>query len=96
MTVMTVVGYVLIAVAAIWLLYKLYVSYTSGGGTDLMVPVYDAAMYPPMLCAFGLYWVLPTYGINWSIWIYVGLWLGLTVTAVAAIRGIAELGDRWP
>jgi hypothetical protein len=40
--------------------------------------------------------VLPTYGIHWPIWGYIALWLGFTLAAIAALRGIQELGDRWP
>jgi hypothetical protein len=42
-------GAALIAVAAGWFFYKVYVAYTSAGGTDFAMPIYDAAMYPPMM-----------------------------------------------
>jgi hypothetical protein len=90
----SIVGYLLILSGAIWFGYKLYLSYSSAGGTDFMLPVYDGAIYPPMLAAFGLYWVLRGLEIEWSYWAYVGLWLGLSVLAGAAIWLSEEIGDR--
>jgi hypothetical protein len=55
---MAFIGFALLGVAVIWYVRKLYVSYTSAGGTDFMMPVYDAALYPPILAAVGLYLVL--------------------------------------
>jgi hypothetical protein len=89
-----IVGYICIAVALIWLCIKLYISYNSAGGTAGMMPVYDAAYYPPILIAFGLYWVLPSFKINWSIWIFVGIWLGVALLFAGAIRLMEELGDK--
>ena len=91
---MIIVGYICIAVAVIWLTIKLYVSYSSAGGTAGMSPVYDAAYYPPVLIAFGLYWVLPTFEINWSIWIFFGIWIGLALLFAGGIRLMEELGDK--
>ena len=87
-------GYALLAIAAAWFLYKLSISFRSAGGTDMMVSVYDGAVYPPILAAVGLYVVLPTYEINWSILIYVAIWFGLTLFAALAIRIVEEIGDR--
>jgi hypothetical protein len=89
-----IVGYICIAVALVWLVIKLRVSYNSAGGTAGMTPVYDAAYYPPILIAFGLYWVLPTFKINWTIWVFVGIWLGLAALFAVAIRLMEELGDK--
>jgi len=89
-----VIGCLLIVVALGWFLYKLYVSYNSAGGTDFAVPVYDAAIYPPVLGVVGLYLVLRAYEVTWSIWIYVVLWLGVTLLAAGAMRASEELGDR--
>ena len=91
---MTIVGYICIAIAVVWFLFKSYVAYSSAGGTASMSPYYDAAMYPPILTAFGLYWVLPTFEINWSIWIFVGIWLGLAALIAGALRLLVELGDK--
>jgi hypothetical protein len=88
------IGYAMIGAAAIWFLYKLYVSYTSAGGTDFALPVFDAALYPPILVAVGLYLVLPAYEVNWSVWIYIAIWVGSTVLAVAAIKLAEFLGDK--
>ena len=90
---MTVIGYICMIVAAIWIIYKVYVSYTSFGGI-VMVTVYDAAVYAPFLGVFGLYWVLRSIGISWPIWIYGAVWLGLTVFVAIAIRIAEEIGDR--
>ena len=90
---MTVIAYVCIIVAVVWIIYKVYVSYTSFGGT-VEVTVYDAAIYPPLVGVFGLYWVLHSIGINWAIWIYGTIWLGVTVFAAISIRLAEEIGDR--
>ena len=90
---MTVVGYICMIVAVVWIVYKVYLSYTSFGGT-VMVAVYDAAIYPPLLGVFGLYRVLPTYEIDLAIWVYVALWFGVTIFVVIAIRVAEEIGDR--
>ena len=91
---MIIVGYLLLAAAAGWWGYKVYVSYSSAGGTDFLMPVYDGAMYPPILATVGLYLVLSNRDVVWSIWAYVGLWLGLTVVAWGIIRLMEELGDK--
>ena len=87
-------SYAIIVIAAVWFLYKLYLSYSSAGGTDFLISVYDAAMYPPVIAVVGLYFVLPTYEINWSIWIYGGIWIGLTAVAALSLRIVEEIGDR--
>lgn len=87
------VGYTCLIVAVIWIVYKVRVSYASFGGT-VMVSVYDAAIFPPIVGTFGLYWVLPTFGIEWSIWIYVAIGLGLVVVVAITIRVAEDLGDR--
>jgi hypothetical protein len=81
-------------VAIGWFVYKLYLSYSSAGGTDFMVPVYDAAMYPPVLAVVGLYLVLRAREITWSWWIYVAVWLGLTLLFAGALKIVEEMGDR--
>lgn len=87
-------GYILVGVSVCWFLYKVYLSYKSAGGTDFMVSVYDGALYPPILGVVGLYFVLPTYEITWSIWIYVGIWVGATLLFAGTIRLAEEIGDR--
>ncbi len=89
---MSLVGYACLAVALIWILIKIRRSYLSFGGT-VMVTVYDAAIFPPLIGAFGLYWVAPTFGIDYSVWAYVGLAVvGVAVVAIA-IRVAENLGD---
>ena len=90
---MIIVGYICIAIAVVWFLFKAYVAYSSVG--DTLGTVYkDAALYPPILTAFGLYWVLPTFDINWSIWIFLGIWLGLAPLVYGALWLMVELGDK--
>lgn len=91
---MTVIGYLLLVVALGWFLYKLYVSYSSAGGTDFELPVNDGAMFPPVLGVLGLYLALRPFELDWSYWIYVAIWLALTILAWGAIRIGQELGDR--
>lgn len=91
---MTVLGFVLIGIAVVWLCYKLYVAYHSGGGTSMMVPVYDAAVYPPMMSAFGAYWVVRWLALEWPIWAFIVIWVVTTALAAGAIRLAEELGDR--
>ena len=91
---MVIFCYLLIVGALCWFLYKLYMSFSSAGGTDFAVSVYDGALYPPVLAVIGLYWVLPTYDVQWSIWIYVGIWVGITLLFAGSIRLAEELGDR--
>jgi uncharacterized membrane protein len=90
----TIVGYVLVVVAVGWIGYKMSVSYNSAGGTAFAVPVYDAAIYPPILIAAGLYLVLPSFDIEWSVWTYVAIGLVLVPVIVGVIRLMEEVGDR--
>ena len=73
----TVIGYALIVISIGWIAYKMNVSYNSAGGTAFAVPVYDAAIYPPILTAVGLYLASPSMGIEWPVWIYVAIGLVL-------------------
>jgi hypothetical protein len=91
---MMVIGCALLVVAAVWLLYKIYLAFNSAGGTDLMLVVYDAAVYPPLLIAGGLYLVTRACQVQWPIWAYALIWLGTTLLAAGAIRLSEELGDR--
>ncbi len=90
----TVIGYILLVIAAGWIGYKMYVSYNSAGGTAFAVPVYDAAIYPPILAAVGLYLVMPSFGIEWSAWAYVGVGLVLIPIVAGGIRLMEEVGDK--
>lgn len=87
------VGYVAIAVAVIWLLVKLYASYDSAGGT-VMVVVYDAALYPPIIGVVGLYFVLSEHQIYLALWMYLVIWAVTTALAAGALRLIEEFGDK--
>jgi hypothetical protein len=87
-------GCLLIVVAAGWLGYKMYLSYHSAGGTNLMDPIYDAAVYPPIITAIGLFCVLHSLSIKWYVWVYVLIWLGLTGLFAAVLRLSQELGDK--
>lgn len=88
-----VIGYLLIAVAAGWFLYKVYLSYTSVGGTQFELPVYDGAIYPPAIGVLGAYLALRA-SVTWPVWVYVVAWIVLTGLAAGAIRIAEELGDR--
>lgn len=90
---MTAVGYVCIVVAVVWIALKVRLSYRSFGGT-VMVTVYDAAFFPPFIAAFGLYWVLPTLGVELPIWAYIAIGFGIAVLVGVTIRIAEELGDR--
>lgn len=90
---MTFIGYALIAVAVGWFFYKAYVSYTSAGGTDFALPVYDAAMYPPIMGSVGLYLVMRSYEALWPMWVYVAICVGTGLLAAGIIRLMEELGD---
>ncbi len=87
-------GAALIAVAAGWFCYKVYVAYTSAGGTDFAMPIYDAAMYPPMMLAIGLYLTLTALEMTYSIWIYVGIWVVATLLAVGLLWLTEQMGDK--
>lgn len=60
----------------------------------MVVTVYDAAFYPPLLTVFGLYWVLASLNINWSIWLYVVLVPVLIAVCAGIIKLAEEFGDR--
>lgn len=90
----TVIGCVLIVIAIGWIAYKMNVSYNSAGGTAFAVPVYDAAIYPPILAAVGLYLAAPSLGIAWPVWIYVVIGLVLIPLVVGAIKLMEEVGDK--
>ncbi|MFV1965715.1 MAG: hypothetical protein ACC628_09860 [Pirellulaceae bacterium] len=91
---MLIFGYALIVSATIWFLRKLYISFTSAGGTDFQMPIYDAAMYPPVIAVAGLLLVLRAYKIHWSWLIYAGIGIVLALVAWGALRLAEELGDR--
>ena len=89
---MMVIGCALVAIAAGWFLYKLWVSCSSA--RDFEVAVYDGAIYPPVLAVVGLFLLLREYEISWPFWIYLLIWIGLTLVAAAAIKGIEVISDR--
>lgn len=86
-------AYVAVAIAVVWVLVKLHMAYHSAGGT-VMVTVYDAAVYPPILLAGGLYFLLPDYQVNLPYWAYLLIWAALTAAVVGAIRWMQEIGDK--
>lgn len=94
MTMALIGGFALLGIAVVWFLRKLWVSYTSAGGTDFAMPVYDAALYPPILTAVGLYLVLRHFEVDLSIWIYVAIWFGATALAAATIKLAELIGDK--
>ena len=87
-------GVALIAVATGWFFYKVYIAYTSAGGTDFAMPIYDAAMYPPIMGTLGLYLTLTAYEVEWSIWMYVGIWVAATLLAIGLLWLMEQLGDK--
>ena len=91
---MALIGFALLGVAVIWYLRKLYVSYTSAGGTDFAMPVYDAALYPPILATVGSYLVLGYFEVDLEIWIYVAIWFGSTLFAAGTIKLAELVGDK--
>jgi hypothetical protein len=93
---MIVIGYVLIAGAVAYLLYKLYLAYDSMGGTDMMVAVNDGAMFPPVVGVLGLYILHSSYEISWPAWLYFAVWFGVSVAAFALIKIMVRLGDKQP
>ncbi len=84
----------MLILAAGWFFYKVYVAYTSAGGTDFAMPIYDAAMYPPIIATIGLYLTLTAQEIEWSVWLYVGTWVGVTLLAVGLLWLMEQLGDK--
>ena len=88
------IGGCLLVVAAVWFIRKVHISYTSAGGTDFEMPVFDAAVYPPILTAVGLYLVLSSNDISWSVWIYVAIWAGTTAVAAGVIKLAGVWGDK--
>jgi hypothetical protein len=87
-------GAALLAVAAGWFLYKVYVAYTSAGGTDFAMPIYDAAMYPPIMGTVGLYLIMYHFEHTWSIWIYVGIWVATTLICLGMLWLMEQMGDK--
>jgi|GEM_PF-1475243 len=90
----TVIGYALIVIAIGWIAYKMKVSYNSAGGTAFAEPVYDAAIYPPILTGVGSYLVAPSLGLDWPVWSYIAIALVLVPLVVGAIKLMEELGDK--
>ena len=90
---MEVIGYCCFALAAIWILYKLYLAYNSAGGT-VMVTVYDAAMFPPLIAVAGLFCTFRAFDIHCPIWIYPAIVVGIGVLVVIGIKVAEEIGDR--
>jgi len=89
---MTIVGYACLVIAVVWVVYKVRLSYMSFGGT-VMVTVYDAAFFPPVIGAFGLYFVGKSLGFEFPIWAYCVLAPVVGVLVGIAIRLAEELGD---
>ena len=90
---MIVIGWILVAISLGWILYKINVAYNSYGGT-VMVAVYDAALFAPPIGAVGLYIVLPTFDIEWPIWAFIVLSIGVAIAVAILIRIAEQLGDR--
>jgi hypothetical protein len=86
----TVIGYVLLVIAVGWIGYKMNVSYNSAGGTAFAVPVYDAAIYPPILIGVAIYLI----GIEWPWWGYVVAGVALVPIVAGGIRLMEEVGDK--
>jgi len=89
-------GLVLIGIALFIFVFKLYVSYTSHGGAQGMVPVLDGAIYPPPIATFGLSLWFKAAHINlWGGWLpYVLIWFVITALAAKAIIAIGNLGEK--
>ncbi len=90
----TVIGYALIVIAIGWIAYKSKVSYNSAGGTAFAEPVYDAAIYPPILVGVGLYLISPSLSLAWPVWIFIAISVGLVPIVVGVIKLMEELGDK--
>ncbi len=90
---MIIVGYFCLLVAVVWIVLKVRMSYKSFGGT-VVVTVYDAVFFPPIIGVFGLYWVLPSLGIDLPIWAYIAAVFVFAVLVGITIRVAEELGDR--
>lgn len=91
---MTIAGFALCAVGLIWIFYKLSVSYSSAGGTAYQVPVYDAAVYPPILLAVGTFLIARGMHLGWPIWVPILVWVVGTAAVAGSIKLLEELGDR--
>ena len=89
-----VLGYAMVAVAAIWVLYKMFVSYNSAGGTDYPLAVFDAAIYPPLLATAGLFIVHWSAEDLWAYWIYGAVLIALVVVIAVLIKICEALGDK--
>jgi len=87
---MQVTGYIFVAVAAIYFLFKLYVAYDTRGGEEGMVPVLDGAIFPPLCATAGLYFASS----DWPGWLFGAIWLSTTLVAVSTIFGVSKLRDR--
>lgn len=59
---MVVVGAVIVAFAALYFALKVYLSFTTEGGTIGQVPVLDGAVLPPFFALIGLSMVEQTSG----------------------------------
>ncbi len=88
------IGCPVIVIAVIWLFYKMHLSYHSAGGTNLMDPIYDAAVYPPILMAVGLYLVLGALGYDWPYWYYIGIWALAAALFAGLLKGCMAMGDK--
>ena len=90
---MAIAGYACIVVAVLWILFKVRLAYQSEGGR-MVVTVYDAAFYPPLIVVGGLFLINWAGGADWSPWIYVGLVPALIAAVAGIIKLAEELGDR--
>ena len=91
---MLALGIGLIAIAIAWLLYKTILAFNSAGGTDMMLVVYDAAVYPPILATVGVYLLAQSRQLGWPLWSFLILWPVLIAVAAGTIRLSEEIGDR--
>ena len=82
-----------IAIAVLWICYRVYLAYNSFGGT-VVVTLYDAAFYPPVLITFGLNRILVQREVELQWWVYGLIWLGVLAVVVGLIKVAEKVGDR--
>lgn len=87
-------GLAFIGAALLYFLFKLYVSYTSEGGAIGMTPVLDGAIFPPLLATFGLSLLHFAKCAGMGDWIYILLWIAMTVFGFWAISYVGHLGRK--
>jgi hypothetical protein len=89
-------GLGLIAFSLLYIAMKTYVSYSSSGGQDGGVPLYDGCLAPPYVATLGICACMEAWRIRWPIWAYVLIWFVITILSFLLINFAGGPEPQYP